>query len=253
MQTPKLDSLFRKSAKKRIESCHFLDLIGGEGIHEDAARSASSPRQVLIVRKEDLDAFGLPVSYLQENLVVSGLSAEDFQPGKRLLFEGGSSVHLTLHCEPCKTIAQRVPNLKSIIGRRGLLGVVVQSGRVISGAHCQSVSSEFCAMSSIARERIWQVVSCIPKGKVIDYASLLHVAGLQSVYFRAIPGYLKPAFVAGLPAHRVVTSRFSIPEFIPNAKRQLDGEVNVEQLRQHHWEPKILDVLSANPRLTTLP
>jgi alkylated DNA nucleotide flippase Atl1 len=254
MQTPKLDTLFRKSAfGKLTESADFLDLVEGEGIETDVSRSNRSPRQVLIVRKEDLDAFGLPIGYLKENLVVSGLSAEDFQPGRLLAFEGGSRVHLAFHCEPCKAIAQRVPNLKSIIGRRGLLGVVVESGRIVTGAQCQSVRSELSAMSSIARERVLQVVRCIPKGTVLDYATLLQIAGLQRVYFRAIPSYLKSATDATLPAHRVVTSRLNIPELMPNSKQRLKAEVNIEQFRQHLWQPKILDVLSANPFFTTAP
>jgi alkylated DNA nucleotide flippase Atl1 len=258
MSTPKVDAVFVKPVREKLAgrppaSCRFLDLIEGEGINSDAARLASSPRQVLIVRKEDLDAFSLPVGYLKENLVVSGLSGDQFQPGKLLVFEGGASVHLVFHCEPCKTIAQRVPNLKAIIGRRGLLGVVVRSGQVGTGEQFNSLSGELSAMSSIARERVCQVVSCIPSGRVIDYGTLLRVAGLQRVYFRAIPSYLKAASAVGLPAHRVVTSRFSIPEFMPNAIQRLRVELNVAQLRQYLWEPRILDVLSANPLLTTSP
>jgi hypothetical protein len=143
-------------------SVDALQFLEGEGIETDISRSNRSPRQVLIVRKEDLDAFGLPVGYLKENLVVSGLSAEDFQPGRLLVFEGESRVHLAFHCEPCKAIAQRVPNLKSIVGRRGLLGVVVESGRIVAGAQCKSARSELSAMSSIARERVSQVVLTFP-------------------------------------------------------------------------------------------
>jgi alkylated DNA nucleotide flippase Atl1 len=253
-RSPTVNAIFTKLLKgepsRAVSDLQFLE---GEGIDADVAKSASSPRQVLIVRKEDLDAFDLPVGYLKENLVVSGLSTTEFQPGKVILFEGGASVHLAFYCEPCKTIAQRVPNLKAIIGRRGLLGVVVCSGRVVVGERCSSVRSEFSAMSSIARERVCQVVSCIPCGRVIDYGTLLKVAGLQRVYFRAIPSYLKAASAAGLPAHRVVTSRFSIPEFMPDAAQRLKVELNLAQLRQYHWEPRILDVLSANPPLTTSP
>jgi alkylated DNA nucleotide flippase Atl1 len=253
-QPATVDALYIK-LKNGEPNCSVvaLQFLDGEGIKADVAGSNRSPRQVLIVRKEDLDAFGLPIGYLKENLVVSGLSAEDFQPGRLLVFEGGSSMHLAFHCEPCKTIAQRVPNLKSIIGRRGLLGVVVKPGLIVVGARFKSVPSELSAMSSIARERVLQVVRCIPKGKVLDYATLLQIAGLQRVYFRAIPSYLKSATDATLPAHRVVTSRFNIPEFMPNSKQRLKAEVNLEQLRQHIWQPKILDVLSANPLFTTAP
>jgi alkylated DNA nucleotide flippase Atl1 len=250
----RVDRLYVKLASNELpQRVDGIDLIEGEGINTDTARSVCSPRQVLIVRKEDLDTFNLPVGYLKENFVISGLEAKDFQPGKLLQFNDGASVHLVFHCEPCKTIAKRVPNLKSIIGRRGLLGVVVQTGRVVTGAQCKSIASDLNAMPSSARERVCQVVSRIPLGKVLDYAALLKVAGLQRVYFRAIPNYLKAASASGLPAHRVVTSRFSIPEFMPDARQRLQWEMNIEQLTQHVWEPKILDLLSAYPLLTTSP
>jgi alkylated DNA nucleotide flippase Atl1 len=163
------------------------------------------------------------------------------------------SLHLAFHCEPCKTIAERVPNLKSIVGRRGLLGVVAQSGLIALGAKCHTMNSSLIAMSSNARDRVCQVIGCIPSGKVLDYALLLQAAGLQRVYFRAIPSYLKHALEVGLPVHRVVTSRFITPELFAGATAQLGAELNLDQLAWHRWEPKILDVLSANPQFGTSP
>jgi hypothetical protein len=241
----------KASVGKPMQAVDSLHLLAGDGIVGDVASAAISPRQVLVARKEDLDDFGLPVGYLKENLVISGLSDIEFQPGKVILFESGASVHLAFHCEPCKTIAKRVPNLKSIVGRRGLLGVVAQSGLIGLGAKCHSMNSSLIAMSSNARDRVCQVIGSIPSGKVLDYALLLQAAGLQRVYFRAIPSYLKHALEVGLPVHRVVTSRFITPELFAGATARLGAELNLDQLAWHRWEPKILDVLSAKPRFGT--
>jgi alkylated DNA nucleotide flippase Atl1 len=238
---------------KPMQSVDTLQLVAGVGIVGDVASAAISPRQVLIVRKEHLNDFGLPVGYLKENLVISGLSEIDFQPGKLIHFEGGASVHFAFHCEPCKTIAERVPNLKSIVGRRGLLGVITQSGSIAVGTKCHVMNSPLAAMSSNARDRVCQVIRCIPSGKVLDYAALLQAAGLQRVYFRAIPSYLKHALVLGLPVHRVVTSRFTIPEIFVGATERLGTELNLNELERHRWVPKILDVLSGNPCFGTAP
>jgi MOSC domain-containing protein YiiM len=240
-------ALFRKrvvgEAMKSVDSSY---LIEGEGIEGDASRSISSPRQVLIVRQEDLDEFCLPRGYLKENLVISGLSVEDFMPGRVIQFEGGASVQLVLHCEPCKAISERVPTLKSILERRGILGVVTQPGSIAIGARCESINGTMGPLSAIARERVCQVIACVPNGRVITYGALLVAAGLQRVYFRALPSYLKAASALGLPAHRVVTSRLSIPGCLPEAIDRLAGEVDIGQLSICLWVPRALDILTSS-------
>jgi alkylated DNA nucleotide flippase Atl1 len=255
---PIVEALFIKALHampvKKVAQCV---LVVGEGFDGDVARSAHSPRQVLIVRKEDLYEFDLPIGYLKENLVVSGLSRDEVKPGKMLHFKGGSSIHLSFYCEPCKSIAERVKNLKSIVGRRGVLGVVTKSGNILTGAHCMSEPSELEAMSASAGERVMQVVSRIPSGRVIDYVTLLTAAGLQRAYFRVIPTYLKTARANGLPAHRVVTSRFEVPIFMFDRVDELASELGVNNLGDAFllphsllkflWQPKALEILVPNP------
>jgi alkylated DNA nucleotide flippase Atl1 len=241
---PIIEALFLKPAPSRpIVPADTLNLIAGEGLEGDAARSLSSPRQVLIVRQEDLDAFDLPRGYLKENLVISGLATEDFQPGKSIEFECGGSIHLTFYCEPCKAIVERVPNLKSIVGRRGILGVVTQSGRLIGGIRVKSTKGELEAMSVSPGERVCAVIARIPRGRVIDYAVLLQAAGLQRVFFRAIPSYLKVAQALDLPAFRVVTSRLKVPDCMPGAAAILATELDLGQIAHLRWRISIVDIL----------
>jgi hypothetical protein len=111
----RVEALFAKQAiNTPVIPFNCLNLIAGEGIENDIARSIASPRQVLVVRREDLDEFDLPIGYLGENIVIFGLHAKDFQPGNSIDFDGGARVHLVMYCEPCKTITERVPNLKSM-------------------------------------------------------------------------------------------------------------------------------------------
>jgi alkylated DNA nucleotide flippase Atl1 len=246
IRAPIVERLFKKSAPGvPVESVETLHLIAGEGIEADVARSEVSPRQVLIVRKEDVDGFCLPEGYLRENLIISGVPAEEFQPGNRIRFEGGAIVHLTFHCEPCKSIAGRILNLKSIIGRRGVLGVVTQTGRLAVGSRLECEKSALSAMPSNPAQRACKVIARIPKGKVLDYATLLQAAGLQRVYFRAIPNYLKAAKALGLPTYRVVTSRFSIPKSEPEGSNRLAAELDLREIRKLSWVPKITHVLMA--------
>jgi hypothetical protein len=224
-----INALFKKTAHgQSAQPFDAINLIAGEGIEGDVAKNSQSPRQVLVVRRADLEAFALPVGYLTENIVIDGVSEGDFQPGRTLAFTGGARVHLVFHCEPCQSIAERVPKLRSIIGRRGLLGVVTQSGQVLAGTRCESLASQFVAMSSTPSRRVHKVISCLPTDKVLDYATLLTAAGLQRAYFRAIPRYLKTAEALGLKVNRVLPKQvvFDHPEFF-----------------NHRWEPKILDLL----------
>jgi alkylated DNA nucleotide flippase Atl1 len=242
-----VEALFAKQAiSSPVMPFNRLNLINGEGIENDVARSLSSPRQVLVVRKEDLDDFDLSMGYLRENIVLSGVQNKDFRPGNSIDFDGGTRVHLVMYCEPCGTIAERVPNLKSIIERRGILGVVTQSGRLMKHAKFEMSESNLAVMPSNVSQRVCQVISRIPRGKVIDYPTLLVAAGLQPVYFRAIPSYLKAAWACGLPAHRVVNSRLSIPEHVAKAEILLGGELDLQQLNQCRWRPNIIDILSAH-------
>jgi alkylated DNA nucleotide flippase Atl1 len=241
---PKIEALFRKPVSgEPMECVDTLNLIQSQGIEHDIARSEASPRQVLIVRQEDLDTFGLPHTYLKENLVVSGLSVNNFQPGRSIHFECGATIHLTFHCEPCKSIAELIPHLKSIIGRRGLLGIVTQSGRLVRGMPLESEKSLLDAMPVKPLQRACRVIARIPQGKVIDYRALLHAAGLQNVYFRAVPSYLKTAQQLGLPSHRVVTSRFTVPECLPEAAKLLSIELNYGKFRESQWQVSVMDVL----------
>jgi alkylated DNA nucleotide flippase Atl1 len=243
----RVEALFAKQAiSSPVLPFNCLSLISGEGIENDIARSISSPRQVLVVRREDLDDFDLPMGYLGENIVILGLHAKDFQPGNSIQFDGGARLHLVMYCEPCKTIAERVPNLKSIIERRGILGVITQSGRLMKHAKFEMSESNLAVMPSNVSQRVCQVISRIPRGKVIDYPTLLVAAGLQPVYFRAIPSYLKAARACDLPSHRVVNSRLSIPEHVPKAEILLGGELDLQQLNQCRWRPNIIDILSAH-------
>jgi alkylated DNA nucleotide flippase Atl1 len=106
--------------------------------------------------------------------------------------------------------------------------------------------SNLAVMPSNVSQRVCQVISRIPRGKVIDYLTLLVAAGLQPVYFRAIPSYLKAARACGLPAHRVVNSRLSIPDHVPKAEFLLGSELDLQQLNQCRWRPSIIDILSAH-------
>ncbi|HEY5799068.1 MAG TPA: MOSC domain-containing protein [Burkholderiaceae bacterium] len=182
-----------------------LSCVSGLGIAGDIHASSLSPRQILLVRQEDLDALQLPAGYLGENLCVAGVAASDLAPGARLHI-GGAVLHVLFHCEPCAAIAPRVPLLRAILGRRGVLAVVAKSGAIAPGDSVRAEPAVIAAWPDQPAARVRAVIARIPPGKALSYLTLLEAAGLQRAYVRAMPSYLRGARERGLPAHRVVDS-----------------------------------------------
>jgi MOSC domain-containing protein YiiM len=77
----------------------------GYGIAGDINANPISPRQILVVKSEDIVDFAIPPGELRENLVIAGIKSENFLPGSLLTFDSGAAIRLTFYCEPCKRIA----------------------------------------------------------------------------------------------------------------------------------------------------
>ncbi|MCI5108175.1 MAG: MGMT family protein [Pseudomonadales bacterium] len=102
-------------------------------------------------------------------------------------------------------------------------------------------------MSSDKQERIWQVVSQIPRGKVASYGQVASLADLPG-YARYV-GYVMKKLPAGssLPWHRVVNSRGAI-SFKPGSRQyqaqksrlEAEGVVFIKgrfSMTRYGWKP----------------
>jgi alkylated DNA nucleotide flippase Atl1 len=208
--------LFCRMAKGRHETeMTQLTLKAGQGIEGDIHANPISPRQILIVRQENLRKGSLgygPIAdilpgRLGENLVVTGVANSEFVPGARLDFVGGAAIRLTFYCEPCKKIAGLVWSIQDVEQQRGILGVVVQDGVLKAGEDFTIHPGAFPALSEIPYQRFLDFLAQVPAGKVVTYPSILVGIGVDRGYLRAIPGYLRKAAAAGYPAHRVLDSK----------------------------------------------
>ncbi|MDZ8053855.1 MAG: MGMT family protein [Aulosira sp. ZfuVER01] len=194
------------------------------GIEEDINANPISPRQVLIVRYEDIVELAIPPGELRENLVIQGIKAETFQPGSLITFETGAAVRLTFYCEPCKRINHLVKSLASIQGKRGILGVVIKSGEVQVGSHFQITPHQFPALSEKPYERFLEVLLKLPPGKVVTYKQILQIIGVDNSYMRAIPIYIKKASALDYPIHRILDSQGNLISHVPEQKNKLEAE-----------------------------
>lgn len=201
-----------------------LNLKVGYGIEEDINAEPISPRQVLIVRYEDIFDLLIQPGELRENIVVTGREFDDFIPGNLLTFESGAAIRLTFHCEPCKRIAHLVESFKSIQGKRGILGVVIQSGKIQVGSSFQVQAHKFSALSENPYERFINFIIKIPSGKVVTYKQIIKGIGVDNSYLRAIPAYLKKTSATDYPLHRILDSKGYLITYVSQQKNKLETE-----------------------------
>ncbi|MEA5602321.1 MGMT family protein [Nostoc sp. UHCC 0252] len=217
--------LFTKvKPRSAMVELNTLNLKVGYGIEEDINADSISPRQVLIVRYEDILDLSIQPGELRENIVVAGIEFDNFIPGSLLRFEGGAAIRLTFHCEPCKRIAHLVQSLKSIQGKRGILGVIIKSGKIQVGSNFQVQADKFLALSENPYERFLNFIIKIPSGKVVTYKQIVKGIGVDNSYLRAIPTYLKKTSAADYPVHRILDSKGYLITYVNQQKNKLEAE-----------------------------
>jgi MOSC domain-containing protein YiiM len=110
------------------------DLITGIGLDGDKHAVASSNRQVLIADQEALDEVGVAPGTIKENLTVEGLHVMGLAVGTRLRLGDVAVLEITKVCEPCFRMDEIRMGLKDeLMGRRGMVSVVVHGGRIRVG------------------------------------------------------------------------------------------------------------------------
>ncbi|MBW4505979.1 MAG: MGMT family protein [Scytonematopsis contorta HA4267-MV1] len=196
----------------------------GYGIEGDINANPISPRQVLIVRHEDILELSIPPGKLRENIVIKNVNQEQFLPGSIICCDNGAVIRLTFYCEPCKRISHLVDSLKVIERKRGILGVVITGGEIEVGNNFQIENNKFPTLSENSYERFLYFVAKIPKGKVVTYKQIIYGIGVGNSYMRAIPTYLKKTSAADYPIHRILDSEGKLIQHVHNQKEKLESE-----------------------------
>jgi MOSC domain-containing protein YiiM len=106
--------------------------IVGYGLKDDA-NAGRSKRQVLIIERELLDEFQLPVGDVRENITVQGIQLAGMAAGTRVR-AGSALLEATLDCAPCQFIEDKRPGLRTAMeGKRGTLFKVIAGGAINVG------------------------------------------------------------------------------------------------------------------------
>lgn len=119
-----------------MQEAESLNLIAEKGIEGDFYLG-SPDRQVLLLDKSTLDEFGYKPGELREQILVEFDGLQSLGAGS-ILTVGGAKVEVTMNCAPCLHMAETLGEpgqefVQKLMGRRGMLGVVVESGSVKAG------------------------------------------------------------------------------------------------------------------------
>jgi MOSC domain-containing protein YiiM len=108
--------------------------IGDRGLQGDKHAIKGSPRQIVVMDKETLDSFGLPVGIIKENITVEGLDFSSITAGQVFFIGDEVSLEATGPCEPCTRMDEIRPGLREALdGRRGITTMVLSGGMLKVG------------------------------------------------------------------------------------------------------------------------
>ncbi len=115
-----------------MKAVSSVTAITGYGLQNDA-NAGHSKRQILIIERELLDEFQLPVGDVRENITVQGIQLAGMAAGTRIRV-GSTLLEATLDCAPCQFIEDKRPGLRAAMeGKRGTLFKVIEGGEINVG------------------------------------------------------------------------------------------------------------------------
>ena len=117
-----------------VERASFVTGHGIEGDRHYTDRENRAGYQVLLMDRETVEALGLSVGDVRENVTTDGIDLAALEPDQ--LVGIGSDVVLRVFkdCPPCGRMDELRPGLRSeLLGRRGMLASVERGGPVSVG------------------------------------------------------------------------------------------------------------------------
>ena len=128
--------------------------IHDRGLEGDKHAMKGSPRQVLVMDKETLDGFGLPIGIVKENVTVEGLDLSTVQAGNVFFIGDEVTLEATGPCEPCGRMDEIRPGLREALdGRRGIVTMVLNGGTLRVGDAIRVEPSREALLEEAARQR----------------------------------------------------------------------------------------------------
>ena len=133
--------LFR-AAQRRLpmEEISEIRALADSGLEGCAHARAGSPRQVLLMDSETLEAMDLRAGIVRENITTRGINVNGLSAGERLRV-GEAQLEVSMACTPCDLLEEIRPGLRrELRGRRGMLCRVIASGTIRRGDSVERIS-----------------------------------------------------------------------------------------------------------------
>lgn len=133
--------LFR-AAQRRLpmEEIAEIRALADSGLEGCAHARAGSPRQVLLMDSETLEAMDLRPGIIRENITTRGINVNGLSAGERLRV-GEAQLEVSKACTPCDLLEKIRPGLRrELRGRRGMLCRVIASGMIRRGDSVERIS-----------------------------------------------------------------------------------------------------------------
>ncbi len=122
----------KPAAGKPMQPVSSVAALANYGLRGDA-NAGSSQRQVLIIERELLDEFQLPIGDVRENITVQGIQLAGMAAGTKVRV-GQALLEATRDCAPCQFIEDKRPGLREAMrGKRGTLFKVLEDGEIKVG------------------------------------------------------------------------------------------------------------------------
>lgn len=127
-----------------IENKGFRDCLHGR---------RSSMRQVLMIDSETLKELGIAPGSTKENITTQGIELQRLSSGQQLRI-GEALLQVTIPCPQCGHLEEVRQGLQeAILGRRGVMCRVLQSGRIRCGDSIEIISEETRQKSPHSKSR----------------------------------------------------------------------------------------------------
>lgn len=133
--------LFRASQRRLpMEEIAEVRAQTDSGLEGCAHARKGSPRQVLLMDSETLEAMDLRPGIIRENITTSGINVNGLAAGQQLRV-GEAHLEVSMVCTPCDMLEKIRPGLRrELRGRRGMLCRVIASGTIRRGDSVERIS-----------------------------------------------------------------------------------------------------------------
>ena len=117
-----------------VERASFVTGHGIEGDRHYTDRENRAGYQVLLMDRETVEALGLSIGDVRENVTTDGIDLAALEPDQRVGIGRDVVLRVFKDCPPCGRMDELRPGLRSeLLGRRGMLASVERGGPVSVG------------------------------------------------------------------------------------------------------------------------